>query len=175
MIMGAAGTSPLRQTDDNSLEGLRLRTRIEMLHADYMHCIDSDRLEEWPGFFTDDGLYKVVTRENRERGLPLSLIYCAGRGMLADRITALRTANIYEPHVYCHVGGALRITGTVGGFVQAESNVTVVRTMASGEMCVFVCGRYVDKIVERDGVLLLTERVVVLDSRHIDTLLVIPI
>ena len=174
-MTGDKRMSPLRQVSDSSLEGLRLRARIEALLADYVQCIDADRLEDWPTFFTEDGLYKVVTRENHERGLPVSLIYCTGRGMLADRITALRTANIYEPHVYCHTGGALRITATAGGVTQTESNFTVVRTMASGEMMVFVCGRYLDRIVERDGTLMLAERIVVLDSRRIDTLLVIPI
>ncbi len=174
-MTGDKDMSPLRQLTDSSLEGLRLRARIEALHADYAQCIDADRLEDWPNFFTENGLYKVVTRENHERGLPVSLIYCTGRGMLADRITALRTANIYEPHVYCHLGGALRITATAGGVTNTESNFTVVRTMASGEMMVFVCGRYLDRIVERDGVLMLAERIVILDSRRIDTLLVIPI
>lgn len=152
-----------------------MRARVEALCADYAHCIDSDRLEAWPQLFTEDGLYKVVTRENRERGLPLSLIYCTGRGMLGDRIVALRTANIYEPHVYCHLGGALRIISVEGDVIQAESNVAVVRTMAGGDMVVFACGRYVDRIVDRGGVLAFAERIVVLDSRRIDTLLVIPL
>ncbi len=167
--------SPLRQPDDTSIEGLRLRARVEALHADYAHAIDTDRLEDWPSLFTEDGLYKVITRENLERGLPVGVVYCKGRGMLTDRITALRTANIYEPHVYCHLGSALRITGRAGGVIEAESNFTVLRTMATGAMSVFACGRYLDRIVERDGTLLLAERVAVLDSRQIDTLLVIPV
>lgn len=168
-------TSALRQPDDTSIEGLRLRARVEALHADYAHAIDNDRLEDWPQFFTDDGLYKVITRENRDRGLPVGVVYCKGRGMLTDRITALRTANIYEPHVYCHLGGALRITDRAGGAIAAETNFTVLRTMATGAMSVFACGRYLDRIVERDGALVFTERIAVLDSRQIDTLLVIPI
>jgi len=69
-----------------------LGSRIQALHTDYVHCIDDDRLEEWPDFFTEAGRYRVITRENHELGLPVSLIYCDGRGMLADRISAMRTA-----------------------------------------------------------------------------------
>ena len=174
-MMAGKTMSALRQPTDTSLEALRLRARIEALHADYAHAIDTDRLEEWPQFFTEDGLYKVATRDNHERGFPVSLIYCAGRGMLSDRITALRTANIYEPHVYCHLGGALRIVSTTDGVVSAESNFTVLRTMATGAMSVFACGRYLDRIVERDGTLVFAERIAILDSRQIDTLLVIPV
>ncbi|CAN0496845.1 unnamed protein product, partial [Phaeothamnion confervicola] len=111
-----------------------LRARIEALLADYAAAIDSDRLEDWPKLFTADGLYRVATRENQERGLPISLIYATGRGMLADRITALRTANIYEPHVYCHTAGALRIIGRDAGGWRVESNFTVIRSMATGAM-----------------------------------------
>jgi anthranilate 1,2-dioxygenase small subunit len=73
-----------------------LRLRVADLYADYAHAIDDDRLEDWPGFFTAQGVYRVVTRENLDLGLPLSLIYCDGRGMMEDRIAAMRTANIYE-------------------------------------------------------------------------------
>ena len=90
------------------------RLRIDALVADYIHCIDEDRLEEWPDFFTADGRYKVITRENYDLGLPVALIYCDGRGMFEDRISALRTANIYEPHVYCHMVSALKILDSSG-------------------------------------------------------------
>jgi len=152
-----------------------LRLRLEALAADYVHCIDEDRLEEWPDFFTEDGRYRVVTRENYEQDLPLGLIYCDGRGMLRDRISALRTANIYEPHVYCHMTGALKLLRTDGGELRAQSNFTVTRTMADGAMSVFACGKYIDRVVETGDGLKYAERTVVLDSRRIDTLLVIPI
>jgi len=154
---------------------LALRLRVEALSADYVHCIDEDRLEEWPDFFTADGRYRVLTRENHEQGLPLSLIYCDGKGMLQDRISALRTANLFEPHVYCHMTGALSLLDGADGDILARSNFTVTRTMPDGAMSVFACGKYLDRIVETDRGLKYAERTAVLDSRRIDTLLVIPI
>ena len=151
------------------------RLRIDALMADYVHCIDGDRLEDWPGFFADDGRYRVITRENHELGLPACVIYCDGRGMLRDRISALRKANIFEPHVYCHMVGAVRIVDSGHDGWRTEANFTVTRTMAEGEMSIFACGRYLDRIVEQDGALKFAERTVVLDSRRVDTLLVIPI
>ena len=154
---------------------LRWRLRIEALAADYAHCIDEDRLEEWPAFFTERGMYRVTTRENVELGLPLSLISCDGRGMLTDRIVAMRTANIYEPHVYCHMTGALKILGITGSEVRAQSTFTVIRTMTDGGMSVFACGKVLDTIVDDAGKLRYQQRTFVLDSRRIDTLLVIPL
>ena len=154
---------------------LALRLRIDSLMADYAHCIDEDRLEQWPDFFADDGVYRVTSRENDELGLPVSLIYCEGKGMLRDRISALRTANIFEPHTYCHMTSALQILGSDGSEHRTQSNFTIIRTMSEGDMTVFACGKYRDLIVEDGGGLKFRERSVILESRRIDTLLVIPI
>jgi anthranilate 1,2-dioxygenase small subunit len=154
---------------------LALRLRIESLMADYVHCIDGDRLEEWPAFFVEAGCYRVTTRENHELGLPINVLYCSGQGMLRDRISALRSANIYEPQVYCHLVGSIKLIESAAGEHRTLANFTVTRTMADGAMSLFACGRYVDRIVEDAGVLRFRERLVVLDSRRIDTLLAIPL
>ena len=154
---------------------LSLRVSVEAFLAEYMLAIDEDRLEEWHSFFEEDGSYRITTRENMELGLPLNLMSCKGHGMFKDRIVAMRTANIFEPHVYCHVPGALRIDKLEGDVVTSTSTFTVLRTTNGGHMDVFVCGRTQDKIrLAADG-LKLVERTVILDSRQIDTLLVIPL
>jgi anthranilate 1,2-dioxygenase small subunit len=163
-------------TMDQTLnEHLTLRLRVDDFYADYAHVLDDDRLEEWPDFFTQDGAYRIVTRENRELGLPLHLIYCDGQGMMIDRIAAMRTANIFEPHVYCHSISATRIIGVEGREIRARSNFTVLRTMTDGQTLIFACGRTFDTLLDVDGELRLRERLVVLDSKRIDTLLVIPL
>lgn len=152
-----------------------MQSRIEDFYAEYAHVLDDDRLELWPGLFTAAAVYRVATRENHDRGLPLSLIYCDGRGMMADRISALRTANVYEPQVYCHLTSSIRILDTANGRHSARSNFAVLRTMQGGDTMVFACGRSFDEIVEDEGRLRFARRHVVLDSRSIDTLLVIPL
>ena len=152
-----------------------LRLRLEALATDYVHCIDDDRLEEWPDFFTEDGSYRVTSRENFDLGLPVSLIYCRGKGMMRDRISAMRVANIFEPHTYCHMVSAMKLNETGEGYHHTRSNFTVIRTMSDGAMSVFACGRYLDHVVEQAGVLKYRERTVILDSKRIDTLLIIPI
>jgi anthranilate 1,2-dioxygenase small subunit len=154
---------------------LALRLRIESLFADYVHCIDDDALEQWPDFFTKDALYRITSRENFTLGLPVCLVYCEGRGMMADRISAMRQANIYEPHSYNHNISALKILSVATDGIRTQSNFAVFRTMADGAMSLFNCGRYMDRIVEENGVLKFAERLVVLESRRIDTLLVIPV
>lgn len=150
------------------------RRGIEDLIHDYAHCIDDDRLEDWPGFFTEDCRYVVIPREAHERGMPVGIIVCEGRGMLADRVLALREANIYEPHRYRHLISAIRIRGEADGVYEVESSFAVVRTMQEGDLGVFLSGKYLDRVVFERGAPRFRERTVVCDSSRIDTLIVIP-
>ena len=146
---------------------------VEELHARYAHALDADKLEDWPGFFTEDGRYRVTTAENEERGLPLPVLYAEGRPMLRDRIASLRHANIYEPQRYRHIVASVLITPQSHEVVNSVANFLVVRVMQSGETLLFASGRYVDRIAVPD--LLYVERVVICDSRRFDTLLAIPL
>ena len=70
--------------------------RVMAVQADYIRCIDSGTLESWPEFFVEDCLYKVTTAENERNGFEAGIVYADSKGMLADRILALREANVYE-------------------------------------------------------------------------------
>jgi anthranilate 1,2-dioxygenase small subunit len=166
----------LHRTNESLPNGdLALRLRIDALYAEYARTIDDDRLEAWPALFVENGKYRVTTRENHGRGLSLAIMYCDGRGMMSDRISALRLANIYEPHVYCHLVSCVRVVDSAADEIQAQANFAVIRTMQEGEQSIFACGRTFDRIVELGGRLLFKDRLVVLDSRQVDTLLVIPL
>jgi anthranilate 1,2-dioxygenase small subunit len=95
--------------------------------------------------------------------------------MMADRIKVLQTANIFEPHTYCHILGRPSLSGPSGGHVQARTNFHVIRTMQDGRTESFAVGKYIDLIAMDSGAPLLAERTVVLESRRIDILLVFPI
>ena len=157
------------------LAGVVRRLELERLYADYAHCLDADRLEDWPGFFTVDCAYRVTSAENFEAGLPLGIIYATSKAMLADRVMALRKANIYEPQRYRHVIANIRIEREQADTIDATANFIVVRTMQDGAMMLFAAGQYVDRIVHRGGEWKFARKEAVLDSRQVDTLLAIPI
>lgn len=147
------------------------------LNARYAQALDENRLEQWPGFFTAAARYIVTTAENLEQGLPLGMIYATSRAMLQDRVRSLREANIYEPQRYRHIVGLPLLEPAPDGATRAYTSFIVVRVMHSGETMVYATGCYRDVIVTdaSDGVLRFAERIVVLDSRQIDTLLALPL
>lgn len=152
-----------------------LAERVSQLNAEYARAIDDDRLESWPDFFTDPCVYKITSADNYRRGLPAGLVYADSRGMLKDRVTALREANIYERQAYRHLVGLPAIRPGADGAVHAETPFLVVRVMRDGTMDLFATGRYVDTMVDEGRTLRFRERLVVCDSSRIDTLLAIPL
>jgi anthranilate 1,2-dioxygenase small subunit/terephthalate 1,2-dioxygenase oxygenase component beta subunit len=150
--------------------------KAQELQARYVQALDDDRLEAWPDFFVEQCRYFVTTAENLAQGMPLGMIYATSRAMLRDRVKSLREANVYEAQRYRHVIGPPVIEAGEGGLVRAQTSFMVVRIMHTGETLMFASGRYDDRIVlEGPEAPRFAEKVVVLDSRQIDTLLAIPI
>jgi anthranilate 1,2-dioxygenase small subunit len=152
-----------------------LREAVEELCAAYAECIDEGRLEEWPDLFVDDCRYRITNRADHEAGMPHGIVYAASKGMLTDRVTALRQANIYEPHHYRHMLGRVRLGRVGGGVAEARSNFLALRIMQDGTTDLFASGRYLDRIAVSGAPYRFIERLVVLDSPKVDTLLAIPL
>jgi len=168
----AKESSSLNFTD---LDEVVLYHRVNRLLSDYVECIDEDHLEAWPDYFTDDCLYKIIPRENTDRNLPLSAILCDSKGMLVDRIVALREANIYAKHFYRHLISGLHITEIKPSYVLARSNYLVLQTRTDGSTIPFNSGQYLDRITITEDGLKFSEKIAVFDTYRIQTQLVTPV
>jgi 3-phenylpropionate/cinnamic acid dioxygenase small subunit len=149
--------------------------RVAELNAAYAATIDADRLEAWPDFFVDDCLYRITSADNQKRGYSAGIVYADSRAMLRDRVTALRTANIYERQSYRHIVGLPVLGATGADGIAAETPFLVARIMRDGRTDLFASGVYVDRIRDEPEGLRFAERIVVCDSSHFDTLLAIPL
>ncbi len=148
---------------------------IARAQAEYARCIDDDRLEEWPNHFDGACVYKITTAANYRDGLEAGIIFANSRGMLTDRVSALREANIYERQSYRHIIGQPSILSEDKGEVRSETPFLVARILQDGETNIFATGRYFDLYKIEDGEAKLNERTVVCDSSRIDTLLALPL
>jgi anthranilate 1,2-dioxygenase small subunit len=152
-----------------------LQPGIHELIAEYAECIDEDRLEEWPELFADPCRYLVISRASHEAGMRQGVMYAASRGMLMDRVFSIRRANIFEPHHYRHVVGPIRLKGVSDDIAVVHTHFLCARIMHDGTTTLFASGRYLDKIDVAAARFRFKERIVVLDSDKIDTLLAIPL
>ena len=149
--------------------------RILAVQAAYIRCIDTNALEDWPDFFVDDCLYKVTTAENVKSGFESGIIYADSKGMLTDRILALRQANIYEKQSYRHILGLPVILSNGGDEAECETPFLVVRIMHDGQSDIFATGLYLDTYRAAGNDLKLSKRLVVCDSSRVDTLMALPL
>jgi anthranilate 1,2-dioxygenase small subunit len=169
--------SPARAVPSLGPAQLRdLRHEVEELNAEYAHVLDEQDLERWIDFFTDDAIYRVTARENFDNNLPLGLVYCEGRGMLRDRVTAITKTTTYAPRYIRHFLGPVRITGMEeDGTIQTRANYMVMQTELERPTEPLQIGQYVDRITRKGGLLRYKERHCVYDSLLIRNSLVFPV
>lgn len=141
----------------------------------YVNAIDRMELAAWPGFFPEDGVYRITTLENEERGLPLSIMLCSNRAMLYDRLEAIERANVYEPQRYRHVLSDTELVASDASGATLRTSFLCARIMATGESDLFVSGEYRDRVVRTPDGLAFASRTVVLDQSRIDTLIALPL
>ena len=157
------------------MDRLRLRLELDDLYTAYAACLDDGELERWPEFFTDECRYEIVPRENFDRGLPLALMRCESKGMLVDRVAALRRASVYAPRALRHLISGIRVTAGGDTDLRAQANYAVLQTLPDEETTVFNAGRYIDRLVREAGTLKFRERLCVFDSILVPGSLVYPI
>jgi anthranilate 1,2-dioxygenase small subunit len=162
-LSAAALTDPLRAA------------AVANLLTRYVAAIDRGDYEAWPEFFTETCHYQIISRESVERGWSVGMMLCDSRGMLRDRIRALREINVYEPHSYRHVTGPIEVLAQGPEAWSLRSNYILTRTMFGRAAELFNTGCYQDEVVfEPDNSARFRRREVICDSSIIDTLVVIP-
>jgi salicylate 5-hydroxylase small subunit len=152
---------------------------IAQRNADCAAAIDERRFDEWPGFFTEHGRYRVQGRENHARGLPLCLIDLQSRAMMQDRVYGITQTIYHQPHYTRHVLGLPRLLNLASDRVQAETSYAVFRTkpasLGEGTSEVFQVGRYIDTWVLHGQQWLIEDRLCVADTELVLNSLIYPI
>jgi 3-phenylpropionate/cinnamic acid dioxygenase small subunit len=154
---------------------LTLRFEVEdVLHA-YAAVLDAADLEQWPEFFTDECFYEVIPRDNYERGLPLALIRCESKGMLKDRVVAIRDTMMYEPRYLRHLLSGIRVITHSAHDIAMEANYAVFETLVDAPTRVFNVGRYLGRLRRQGEHLKFAELHCVFDSLLVPNSLIYPI
>ena len=151
------------------------RSDLDELIAAYVHALDDADLDRWPEFFTEDCVYRIVPRENYDNDLPLAIWYCRGRGMMLDRVTAIRETQLFAPRALRHVTGNMLVLGREDSVLRTVTNYAVYESTIDRPSEVFNVGRYLDRIVVEAGRLKFAEKLCVFDTSVVPTSLIYPI
>jgi 3-phenylpropionate/cinnamic acid dioxygenase small subunit len=158
-----------------SMNTHELRLELEEVYANYAACLDEERFEEWPEFFTDDCLYKIIPRENVELGLPLATWLCESKGYLLDRVVAIRKTMMYAPRYVRRMVSGIRVLGWQDGMLTVRANYLALETLLDDTTRVFNCGQYQDKLIVVNGRLKFKEKICVFDTTLIPNSLIYPL
>ena len=153
---------------------MSLREEVEDFYAEYGEILDSGELERWPGLFVEPCLYRIVSKENHDKGLPLSLMRCESMGMLKDRALASRKLNVYAPRTWRHSITQIRAREE-SGRVAVRANFVVFETLQDEHTRVLCAGRYLDTMVRTEAGLRLREKICVYDAALIPGSIVMPL
>ncbi|MCZ8173148.1 MAG: hypothetical protein O9272_15545 [Brevundimonas sp.] len=148
---------------------------VESFYETYYDSLDENRLSDWPPHFSEECIYRVVSRENFERGLPLSTIVAESRNMLIDRVTGLTKTQVYAPRYYRRFPGPLRVQAESNALVSVQHNLLIVQTLIDKQSEIVMSGRCHDKITVEKGRLQFKERIFVFDSEMIPNSLIYPV
>jgi 3-phenylpropionate/cinnamic acid dioxygenase small subunit len=152
-----------------------LRLEAEALYADYAACLNEERFEDWPDFFVERCLYKIVPRENFVRGLPLATMLCESRGYLLDRVVGIRKTAVYAPRTIRRLVSGVRPLGWRGEELECRADYAAFETLTDELTRVFNVGQYQDRIVVEDGRLKFKEKICVFDSNLVPNSLIFPL
>ena len=148
---------------------------LTQLYASYASTVDAADWDGWCEFFTDDCIYRLVPRENHERGLPLATLSFESKGMLKDRAYAIRETLFHDPYYQRHIVGAPRVLSVQMDRFESEANYAVFRTKLSELTTVFNVGRYLDVVVRTVQGFKFASRLCIYDSEMIPNSIIYPI
>ncbi|MDB5802870.1 MAG: salicylate hydroxylase [Betaproteobacteria bacterium] len=162
-----------------TLSPRELRLEVEALYGDYAETLNDEAFEAWPAFFTERAFYQITSRENHERNLPIGLMRCESRGMLQDRVVAIRQTAYYGPRSIRRLISGVRThgwgEGEMRGVLKATASYLAVETLPDELTRVFNAGKYIDELVVEDGALRFASRICVYDTLLIPNTLIYPL
>jgi salicylate 5-hydroxylase small subunit len=151
------------------------RLELADLYAAYADCLDAARFDEWPGFFTEECRYRLMPRENHEKGLPLCTMDLRSRGALKDRVYAVQSTLFHAPYYQRHIIGPVHIAQRDQDTIIAQANYLVLRTKRDLPSEVFNAGRYIDRVVQTPAGLRFAEKLCIFDSELVANSIIYPI
>ncbi len=159
-------------------ERRELAADVGLLYATYSEALDDGEIARWPGFFARECLYRITTRENLERGLPLCFVLCDGQAMLRDRAVSLQKTVVYRRRFQRRVTSGLRLKtfdGIDGDGIETCASFVLFESVGDEPTRALVCGRSSDVVVREGNELKFKRRLCVIDARVVPDSLVFPI
>jgi len=147
---------------------------VDRLYVDYVHAIDDGNLARWVELFTDDCSYRIISRENVRRGLPLATMRCDSRDMLRDRVAAIESSAFYVSRTVRHLVGLLDVQ-PADDHLRVRANFAMFESLPRSATTLLCAGVYDDEVVSEGGVLRFRQKHCIYDGDLVVDSIVYPL
>jgi 3-phenylpropionate/cinnamic acid dioxygenase small subunit len=145
------------------------------LYDAYAAALDESRFDNWASCFTENAIYRLTSKENYDRGLPISIIYCEGMGMIEDRAFTTAETTIAQPRSLRHFVSGISVRNVVAGVYEVRANFLVLQTLLDRMTEIVMAGRYIDRVVAGERGLLFQTKICISDTLLYPTSVVSPV
>jgi anthranilate 1,2-dioxygenase small subunit len=139
------------------------------------NSVDSGDLDGWLDCFAEKSSYHILSRENYERGLPLTLFQCDNKNMMRDRVLSLREANVVNIHRDQHVTSLPELSELGNGDWSSKAGYAVYQTDQDGFSRLFAVGVYYDTVHLEGNIARFVQRRAIVDTFAIQNMLSTPV
>ncbi len=157
-----------------------LQARVQAFMFEYAACLDEERFDDWVALFDANACtYEVLSRENRDLGLPAPIMGCYSHGMVCDRVAMLvRGVLTYRHNHLLRQVSNVRVLAAPGGEAGASAvraGLVVYQSDPEGVSSLYMVARYEAQLAAVGDMLLIQRMAVVVESFGIDTMLAVPL
>jgi len=158
-----------------------LQARVQAFLYEYAASLDEERFDDWVALF-DPGncTYEVLSRENRDLGLPAPIMGCYSYGMVCDRVAMLVKGVLTYRHNHLlrqvsNVRVLRAAPESKDDALLVQAGLVVHQSDEEGVSSLYMVGRYEMQLTDVGGKHLIRHMAVVVDSFGIDTMLAVPL
>jgi anthranilate 1,2-dioxygenase small subunit len=143
----------------------------------YAELLDGEQFADWVALFdTQQCRYEVLSRENRDLGLPLPIMGCFSHGMVRDRVAMLAKGVLtYRRDKLLRQVTNVQLQAPCASGLHASAKLVVYQSNEEGVSSLYMVARYECELIEQGSELKLRQMAVVVDSFGIDTMMAVPL
>lgn len=169
---------------NSAMNDWTMQARVAAFLYEYAASLDEERFDDWIKLFdADDCTYEVLSRENRDLGLPAPIMGCYSYGMVCDRVAMLvKGVLTYRHNHLLRQVSNVRVRTTANAPARDAVNrltvnagLVVHQSDEEGVSSLYMVARYEIDLIEAKDSFLIRRMAVVVDSFGIDTMLAVPL
>ncbi len=143
----------------------------------YAQRLDEEDFSQWLTLFEPSACtYQVLSKENKDLGLPLPIMGCTSFGMIQDRVAMLAKGVLtYRRSSLLRQVSNVQARFVAPELINANANLIIYQSSEEGVSSLYMVARYEATLTPHEDGLKIQSMSVIVESFGIDTMLAVPL